>query len=162
MEFWRVDSDARFRLSLEGLSEAPEMDAVLVERVMALSTNPSNEDVLILAHGPGDDAENERWLQYINERTVTLRSSYDFNNIKVATLREDWPEKREAAQQIVRDYIGAANDASRTALVIPYRVYGFGPYADVLEGLDYIADETGLVPHPAVADWIERQIQTLD
>ncbi|MEX0738642.1 MAG: hypothetical protein WD071_04820 [Pseudohongiella sp.] len=161
MEFWRVDSDARFRLSQEGLSEAPEMDAVLIERVMGLSSNPANEDVLILAHGPGDDAENERWLQYINERTDALRNGYNFNNIKVATLREDWPEKREAAQQIVRDYVGAANAASRTALVVPYRVHGFGPYADVLEGLDYVADETGLVPHPAVADWIERQIQSL-
>lgn len=162
MEFWRVDSDARFRLSQEGLSQAPEMDAVLVERVMALSRNPQNEDVLVLAHGPGDDAENTRWLRYINARTATLRDNHEFNSIKVATLREDWPEKREAAQKIVRDYVRAANDAGRTALIVPYRVYGFGPYADVLEGLDYVADETGLVPHPAVADWIERQIQTLE
>lgn len=162
MEFWRLDSDARFRLSQEGLSQAPEMDAVLVERVLALSSNPHNEDVLVLAHGPGDDAENERWLQDINERTTALRSGYNFNNIKVANLREDWPEKREAAQQVVRDYIRAANVAGRTALVVPYRVYGFGPYADVLDGLDYVADETGLVPHPLVADWIERQIRVLE
>ncbi len=161
MEFWRVDSDARFRISQEGLSQAPEMDAVLVERVMALSNNPQNEDVLVLAHGPGDDAENERWLRYINDRTKALRESHEFNNIKVATLREDWPEKREAAQKIARDYVRAANDAGRTALIVPYRVYGFGPYADVLDGLDYVADETGLVPHPAVADWAERQILTL-
>ncbi len=162
MEFWRVDSDARFRLSQEGLSEAPEMDKVLVDRVMALSSNPENEDVLILAHGPGDDAENERWLQYINERAAGLRSGYNFNAVKVATLREDWPEKRDAAQQIVRDYVGSANAAGRKALVIPYRVHGFGPYADVLASLDYVADETGLVPHPAVADWIARQIRTLE
>jgi sirohydrochlorin ferrochelatase len=162
MEFWRVDSEARFRLSQEGLSEAPEMDAVLIERVLALSTNPENEDVLILAHGPGDDAENERWLQYINERAASLRNGYDFSAVKVATLREDWPEKREAAQQVVRDYVGKASAAGRKALVVPYRVYGFGPYADVLDGLDYVADETGLVPHPAVASWIARQIRTLE
>lgn len=162
MEFWRVDSDARFRLSQEGLSEAPEMDAVLVERTKALSKDPQNEDVLILAHGPGDDAENERWIRYISERTNALHEHYNFNNIKVATLREDWPEKREAAQKIVRDYVAAANEAGRTALVVPYRVYGFGPYAEVLDGLDYVADETGLVPHPAVADWIARQIRSLE
>jgi sirohydrochlorin ferrochelatase len=161
MEFWQVDSDARFRLSQEGLSQAPEMDAVLLERVLALSTYPENEDVLVLAHGPGDDAENERWLQSINERMTALRGGHNFNNIKVATLREDWPEKRQAAQTIVRDYVRAANDAGRAALIVPYRVHGFGPYAEVLEGLDYVADETGLVPHPAVAHWIARQIQTL-
>jgi len=162
MEFWRVDSDARFRLSQEGLSQAPEMDAVLVERTTALSQDPQHEDVLILAHGPGDDAENERWIRYISERTKALHEHYNFNNIKVATLREDWPEKREAAQKIVRDYVAAANEAGRTALVVPYRVYGFGPYAEVLDGLDYVADETGLVPHPAVADWIARQIRSLE
>lgn len=91
-----------------------------------------------------------------------LRENDDFNSIRVATLREDSPEKREAAQQIVRDYVVATNDAGRTALVVPYRVYGFGPYADALEGLDYVADETGLVPHPAAADWIARQIRALE
>lgn len=161
MEFWRVSSDASFRVSLEGLAEAPEMDQVLVERALSLSTDPANEDVLILAHGPGDDAENERWLQYITERSSELNSAGDFHNIKVATLREDWPEKREQAQLIVRNYIAEANAAGRSVLVIPYRVYGFGPYAEALEGLDYVADEKGLVPHPAVADWIERQIMAL-
>ena len=153
IEFWRVDSNARFRLSQEGLSEAPEMDAVLVERTLALSQDPRHEDVLILAHGPGDDAENERLIRYISERINALHENYNFNNIKVATLREDWPEKRDAAQKIVRDYVAAAHASGRTALVVPYRVYGFGPYAEVLDGLDYVADETGLVPHPAVAGW---------
>lgn len=161
MEFWRVSSNATFRVSQEGLSEAPEMDGVLLERAQALSADPANEDVLVLAHGPGDDAENERWLQYIGERSRKLDTLGGFNDVKVATLREDWPEKREQAQQIVRDYVSTANNAGRNVLVVPYRVYGFGPYADALDGLDYVADETGLVPHPAVADWIDRQITAL-
>jgi len=161
MEFWQVDSDAQFTLSIEGLSEAPEMDQVLLQRARHLSVDPVGEQILVLAHGPGDDAENERWLANISERAELLKRDGGFSEVKVATLREDWPEKREAAQQAVRDYVRQGNEAGRRVLVIPYRVHGFGPYAEALEGLDYVADETGLVPHPAVAQWIERQIQSL-
>jgi len=81
--------------------------------------------------------------------------------VRVATLREDWPEKREPAAAAVRQFVESANRDGRTPVVIPYRVFGFGPYAEVLEGLDYRADERGLIPHPAVARWIDNQVMQL-
>ncbi len=161
MEFWRVESDARFRLSTEGLAQAEEVGDILLTRAETLSRDSANEDVLILAHGPGDDEENARWLQYMEQRASRLRDSSRFHDIKVATLREDWPEKREAAEQEIRAYVAAVNAAGRTPLVIPFRVHGFGPYADVLEGLDYVADESGLIPHPGISRWIARQAEAL-
>jgi len=160
MEFWRVDSTASFALSREGLAEAPETGEVLLDRALALSRSPANEDILILAHGPETEEENARWLQYMETHAEVLRSS-GFNAVKTATLREDWPEKREAAEQEVRAFVAAANAAGRNALVIPFRVHGFGPYAETLEGLDYTADETGLIPHPAIARWVQRQVEAL-
>lgn len=41
--------------------------------------------------------------------------------------------------------------------MVPYRVQGFGPYERVLSELDYRADKRGLLPHPNVGLWIERQ-----
>lgn len=161
MEFWRVDSAARFALSKEGLSEAEEMERVLFERAVALSEDPAREDVLILAHGPGDDAENERWLANMNARAQLLRNEIPFRRIQVATLREDWEEKREEAETLVRDFVADASQGDGRAIVIPYRVHGFGPYAEVLEGLEYIADGKGLVPHEGVTRWIERQVTEL-
>ena len=161
MEFWQVQSGARFTLSTEGLSDAQQMSEVLLTRATDLSQNPSAEDVLILAHGPEDDAENERWIASINERAQLLRERGGFHDIHVATLREDWPEKRELAQAQVRDYLSRSRAEGRTPIVIPYRVHGFGPYAQALDGLDYVSDGKGLIPHPAVADWIEEQIVEL-
>jgi hypothetical protein len=40
-------------------------------------------------------------------------------------------------------------------------VQGFGPFAKVLEGLDYVSDGQGLIPHPSVTEWIEHQAETL-
>lgn len=160
MEFWRIETNARFTLSTEGLAEAPEMVEVLRDRVRTLSTDPAHEDILVLAHGPADDDENERWLRAINERADILRQE-GFHSVHIATLREDWPEKREQAQSAVREFVANSAADGRTPIVIPYRVHGFGPYSRVLEGLDYVSDERGLVPHPAVVQWIERQVDEL-
>jgi hypothetical protein len=54
-----------------------------------------------------------------------------------------------------------AKQENGAALVITFRVHGFGPYAEVLQGCEYIADGKGLLPHPAVTRWIERQAALL-
>jgi hypothetical protein len=161
MELWKVETQATFALSTEGLNEAPEMGDVLLDRARALSRDPRNEDVLVLAHGPGDDDENERWLGYMDRQADRVREVLPFARVAVATLREDWPEERAAAEERVRDFVREGRAQGRTPIVIPFRVHGFGPYADALEGLDYVADEQGLLPHGAVTRWIARQAREL-
>lgn len=161
MALWRVQSRAEFVLSTEGLADAPEMSDVIVDRARALSREPRNEEVLVLAHGPGDDAENERWLGALDRRAEAIRDALPFARVSVATLREDWPEKRAIAEAEARAFVEAADTAGRTAIVIPFRVSGFGNYAAVLEGLEYRADQRGLIPHEAVTRWIARQAQAL-
>jgi sirohydrochlorin cobaltochelatase len=161
MEFWRIATRSSFAVSKQGLVEAPEMSNVLVERARTLSKEPQREDVLILAHGPGDDAENERWLAHLDARAEGVRRALPFRTVRVETLREDWPEKRKDAEQRIRSYVEQASKSGR-AIVIPFRVQGFGPYAEVLKGLDYASDGRGLVPDAGVTKWIEHQIATLE
>jgi sirohydrochlorin cobaltochelatase len=160
MEFWRIDTQSSFAVSKQGLVEAPEMASVLVDRARTLSREPQREDVLILAHGPGDDAENERWLAHLQARAEAVRRAIPFRTVRVETLREDWPEKRKDAEQRIRSYVEHAAQTGR-AIVIPFRVQGFGPYAEVLKGLDYASDGRGLVPDAGVTQWIEHQIAAL-
>lgn len=162
MEFWKIQTQSSFVLSDQGLVEAPEMGDVLAGRAKALSREPQLEDVLILAHGPGDDAENERWLAQLDARADVVRKAVPFRTVRVETLREDWPEKREAAERRIRAFVEAAKQGDGRAIVVPFRVQGFGPYAKVLEGLDYVSDGQGLIPHPGVTQWIAHQIETLE
>jgi sirohydrochlorin cobaltochelatase len=161
MEFWRIATQSSFVLSEQGLVEAPEMGEVLARRALALSRDPARENVLILAHGPGDDAENERWLHHLDARAEIVRRAAPFGTVRVETLREDWPEKRELAEKRIRAFVEQSLQQGRRALVVPFRVQGFGPYAEVLKGLDYVSDGQGLVPHPFVTQWIAHQIETL-
>ena len=137
------------------------MGEVLARRALALSRDPARENVLILAHGPGDDAENERWLYHLDARAEIVRRAAPFDTVRVETLREDWPEKREFAEKRIRAFVEQSVQQGRRVLVVPFRVQGFGPYAEVLKGLDYVSDGQGLVPHPFVTQWIAHQIETL-
>jgi hypothetical protein len=162
MAFFRVKTNASFALSAEGLADAPEMGQILADRAAALSKGPAREDVLILAHGPGDDAENSRWIAKLDARAAVVRARAPFRRVQVETLREDWPDKRVAAEKRVRSFVERASAEGGKAIVLPFRVQGFGPYKSVLEGLDYTADGTGLIPHSEVTKWIERQVITLE
>lgn len=161
MGLWRIETRSAFAIGREGLAEAPEMGEVLVERVRGLSRDPASESVLILAHGPEDDGENERWLARIDARAESVRRAAPFRAVQVTTLREDWPEKRVASEARIRDFVAAAGRDGGRALVIPYRVSGFGPYKGVLEGLSYVSDGKGLIPSTGVEHWVRRQIAAL-
>jgi len=162
MAFFRVATNASFALSKDGLADAEGMGTVLADRAAELSKIPAREDVLILAHGPGDDDENARWLAKLDARASAVRSRLPLRRVQVETLREDWPEKRVAAEARIRAFAERAVSEGGKAIVIPYRVHGFGPYAKVLEGIDYTSNGKGLIPHVEVLKWLERQVAALE
>lgn len=162
MAFFRLETSSSFALSSDGLADAPGMGNVLADRAVALSKTPAQEDVLVLAHGPGDDAENARWLSKLEERAAVIKARAPFRRVQVETLREDWPDKRVAAEARIRAYVERAKSEGGKAVVIPFRVQGFGPYAEVLKGLDYASDSQGLIPHAEVTAWIGQEIAALE
>jgi sirohydrochlorin cobaltochelatase len=161
MALWRIETKSSFAISKEGLADAPEMGAVLVERVRALSTDPKNESILVLAHGPGDDAEDQRWLKMIDQRAEAVRRIAPFKTVRAETLREDWPEKRVVSEARIRAFVEAGSKDGGRVIVVPYRVAGFGPYAGVLKDLNYVADSKGLLPSTEVEHWVRRQVKEL-
>lgn len=161
MALWRIESDARFAVAQDGLADAAEMSAVLVRRVGELSKYPAHEFVLILAHGPGDDDENLRWIAKIDQQADAVRALGQFRAVRVETLREDWPEKRAGSEERIREFVDMAARSNGRAIVIPYRVSGFGPFAQVLEGLTYEASGVGLLPSEEVRHWVRRQAEAL-
>ncbi|MCF8504113.1 MAG: hypothetical protein K9G59_04300 [Caulobacter sp.] len=161
MDLWRISTASTFALSTQGLAEAPEMGAVLFERARALSQDPGRESLLILGHGPEDDGENQRWLARIDARAEAVRRALPFRRVQVETLREDWPEKRVAAEARIRAFVAEAGRDGGRAIVIPYRVAGFGPYVSVLKDLTYVSDGKGLIPSAGVERWVRRQVEEL-
>ncbi len=97
-----IKTRAQLVLSQPGLIDAEEIAKILYERVAKLSTKPEQEWVLVLAHGMGDDRENEQVMNRMASLIRDLEMLGNFRAINVETLREDWqknakPQKREFA-----------------------------------------------------------------
>ena len=154
-----IQRDATLLLNQDGLYDSQEMGRIIVERVASLSTSPEKESVLILAHGEGDNAINSQWLSRVDDLATQVRRSGPFRHVQVETLREDWQAERAQAEERIRSYVEENSSPGNRVLVIPFRVFGFGPYATVLEGLEYVSDGRALLPHPLIADWIREQAE---
>ena len=161
MGFWKIETDIKFHLSEDGLADATEMDEVIVSRIKGLIRQPEREVAIVIAHGTGSDEEDSRWVKKITQRTETAKLTLGLRDIKVFTLREDWFAKRGEAESNIRTYMESVINDGLNPLVIPFRVHGFGPYARVLEGLDYRADKLGLLPHENVNLWVANQLELL-
>ncbi len=133
---------------------SPEATEIVTARALALAREPAEESVLLLAHGMGDDGANERVLSAMN-RAASRISNEGFAAVEVETLREDWAEKRVEAETRIRAFVTRESSKGHRVIVVPYRLSGFGPYAEVLSGLNYTAAE-GLLPHPRISDWVAR------
>lgn len=136
----------------DGMLSSVEAERILTERARELSASPAEESVLLIAHGMGDEAENDQVLAALERVAEAVRSA-GFHAVWTATLREDWPEERADAERAIRAFVERETAAGRRVLVVPARLSGFGPYADVLTGLEYRPGE-GLLPHEEISGWI--------
>ena len=146
--------------TLGGLEASPHFAKGLLDRAQAISENPSEETVILLAHGTGSDAENAHWMENLRTMADTMRAHGGdaFQDIKVHTWREDWPEKRKETIPEIQQMVREASE-NGTALVIPARTTARGRASQYLEGLDYRYGK-GFAPHPQFVAWMREQIET--
>ncbi len=132
---------------------------ILYERIKAVSKDPSKETVILVAHGSGGDEDNAAWIRTMNEHIdhVKKLAKPQFRAMKAATVREDWPEKREKAVADLKEMIKQGNRDGRV-LLISNRLYGSGPYQRLLDGVEYVMSEQGFAPHPNLTRWLENGI----
>jgi len=152
-----IRTSSEIAIDTMGLVQSDEAAEILIARARSLSRNPTSEALLILGHGFGDAERNARLLSHLDSQAGAVGRVLPFRDLRVETLSEDWPEARAAARVRIRAWVEAHTRSGVRVLVVPYRLFGFGPYAEVLSGLSYEADETGLLPHPAVSRWLEAR-----
>jgi len=148
-----------------GYEENPDIAGILNERIIELSEDPSKETVILVAHGAGDDESDAKWLSVMLDHVERIKNMTKsrFRDIKVATVREDWPKERKQAVAQLKEMIQKGNHAGRV-LLISNRLYGAGPYKNLLEevglkeGADYVINRKGFAPHPVLTRWLDEGI----
>jgi hypothetical protein len=102
----------------------------------------------------GDDGADARWRAAMAAAAEAVRKVAPFRKVHAVTLRDDWPEAHAKAVAEIRAFVADAKKGGGKALVVPYRLYGFGPQSSSLDGLDIVTDDKGLLPDPSVGVWL--------
>ena len=146
----------RILFDQEGLAGSSQVTQIITDRADANAPGPAGTGVLLIAHGMGAEDENDSLLSAMEDHARKLRSR-GYPEVQVATLREDWAAARIEAEQQIREAVAGMGERWDRVVVIPYRLFGFGPYANVLEGHDYVPTQ-GLLPHPLITNWVTDRV----
>jgi hypothetical protein len=131
---------------------------ILTSRSRSISKNPSQESVVIVAHGPNSDGENRQWLADMGSLAGQMAKAERFASIDYLTLRDDAPAPvRDQATQDLRSVVSRRIAEGRRVLVVPLLVSFGGIERGLrtrLDGLAYTMPAAALVPDDRLVGWV--------
>jgi sirohydrochlorin ferrochelatase len=146
----------------EALNRHRLVGEILIDRAREVSTSPQQEAVVIVAHGPVPDVDNQRWLQDMQVLAQQLDDATSFAAIDYLTVRDDAPKPvRDAATSELRALVENHTRLGRRVLIVPLLLSYGGIEKGVrqrLEGLEYAMAERALMPDDRLAEWVRHSI----
>lgn len=141
-----------------GLEDHRLFARALLDRARALSETPTEETVVLVSHGTGNDERNAHWQDQLASLAEQMRANGGdaFHRIEWATWREDWPDKRDDGIEKVRRLIHETEADGGRTLLIPARTISQGPARELLPDEDFALGE-GFAPHPQFTEWLREQ-----
>lgn len=141
----------------------PFVAEILRSRAADISRLAENEVVVIVAHGPVSDQENERWLADMHRLAEVMRGKSKFKRIVYLTVRDDAPEPiRSRATAELRAVVTRAVDEKSKVLIVPLLLSYGGIEEGIkkrLEGLNYAMSNQALLPDERLARWVLLQLR---
>lgn len=149
------------------LDDSPELARVLTDRALALADDPAERSLFLVGHGPNSAEDHAAWMENLRHVAERVREEAGFADVKVGLVRDDAPEAvRAEAVRGIRETIQLQHAASdRDVVVVPILISSGRVSAEKipadLQGLPIVYDGTPILPHPAIARWIESRVRTL-
>lgn len=131
---------------------------ILSDRAAAIAKNPSRDVLILVAHGPNEDAENAKWLADMRSLASQIAARQHYARIECATLRDDADSKvRDAATVELRKKVQEADNQGYHVVVVPLLLsYGGieNGLRERLDGVEHILSPKPLLPDPRIAQWV--------
>ncbi len=158
----RVKSNAKI-LFVDPPGDSPWIAEILVDHAMELSKDPSNEVVIIAAHGPQFEEDNQKVLAELQNLAGMMKDEVNFSEVIGFSLQDDAPiEVRAANVARLRETVSAANKAGKRVLVVTNLMGSRsiqGSLRTDLEGLDYEFNPKGVSENQTfINEWLGNTI----
>lgn len=140
---------------------------ILHDRVQELSENPSNETVILAAHGPGQESDNKKWIENmesLSQKIQTVQQNQDqgYKQIFALTVRDDAEDRifNQAKQQL-RAMVRQANQFG-DVIVVPLFLSSGGredAVAKRLSGLNFRWSGETLLPDSKISKFLTNSVE---
>lgn len=141
--------------------------ATLYQNLKQFSKNPEKETLLLVAHGPNEDADNDLWLRNLDSLTKQIirfqqaENKASFKSVQFTTVRDDanrkvYKDAREKIRGIVE-----LGDKEGDCIVLPLVLAMGGIEKGILkrlEGLHYTWVDLSLLPNENITKFIEQAV----
>ena len=144
---------------------------ILRDRILAMSEDPSNETVLLVAHGPNSEADNEMWVHNIENLIQKIQANQQtqtgeaFKQVFGTTVRDDAHEPVfNQAKANLRMLVRQA-DMSGDVIVVPLFLSSGGrehAVAERLEGLNFKWSGETLLPHDLLSEFLMNSVEAAE
>ena len=131
---------------------------ILLSRTADVSQVPEEEVVVLVAHGPSSDEDNNRWLENMSTLVEQMRPRTRFSRIEHLTVRDDASDPvRDRATAELRAVVEGAVEEGKSALIVPLLLSYGGIEAGIrrrIEGLPYRMTDQALLPDARLSEWV--------
>lgn len=137
---------------LSAMDDDPLMLDIAEERIRRLSQEPSEEVLMLAAHGSDHPGFHERWESVLQTMSKRLKDRMGFKAVTYGTMHPDNLRKRMEA--VCRKH--------RVVLFPLFLSEGYFTRVKIpekLEGLPFRYDGKTYLPHPNVASWVEEAVE---
>lgn len=156
----RVQSNARFIWTTTPTAH-PLMAEIMLDHARENSTNPENELVIIMGHGPQSVEDNAKELEILSRHAAFLKEQGGFMAVKFANVQDDSPRAMRAANvAVIRGWAQEALDAGHEVLVVTTALTQSGVVKRMQRDVDGVAvfNDKGLMQHPRFIEWIDEVV----
>jgi cobalamin biosynthesis Co2+ chelatase CbiK len=140
---------------------------ILNDRIKALSNNPSDETVILAAHGPNQESDNKKWIDNMESlsrkiQKMQKKKGNGYKQIFALTVRDDAPDDIfNQAKQNMRAMVRQANQFG-DVIVVPLFLSSGGredAIAERLSGLDFEWSGKTLLPDPKISEFLINSVE---
>ena len=141
------------------LAEHPMAARMLLDHALEISSNPGNEFLLIVGHGPAEPEDNVIDLKRLEQHAESVKASGGFAEVKAYNFQDDSPpEIRNANVETMRGWIEEASADGLDVIMVGYLLSTRGIQHKIpvdFAGLDFTFNEKGMSAHPDFPSWVE-------
>jgi hypothetical protein len=142
---------------------SPIMGKIMLDHALQLSTDPSNEMVIIMGHGPMTPKENEMDLAIMAKHAKSIQEGGGFKEVRRWNVQDDLPPDQRAANvDKVRGWIKDARDQGMDVIVVTNVLTQSGVMSRLendVSGTGAKFSDRGLMQNPLFSDWIKTAVE---